>query len=77
MAALPEVPRNWRRDKGDGRLGWIWFMDRYSFRSFEFAKYFWATAINYGENSDILTSLDSLLGWIKKSDLQRSNEVLG
>ena len=72
MAALPEVPRNWRRDKGDGRLGWVWFMDRYFFRSFEFAKYFWATDVNYGENSDILTSLDSLLESNGNCDLSSS-----
>jgi hypothetical protein len=76
MAALPEVPRNWRRDKGDGRLGWIWFIDRYLFRSFEFAKYFWATAVNYGENSDILTSLDSLLESNGNCGLSCANEGL-
>ena len=76
MAALPEVPRNWRRDKGDGRLGWVWFMDRYSFRSFEFAKYYRATVVNYGENSDILTSLDSPLESNGNCDLSCSNEGL-
>jgi hypothetical protein len=51
-------------------------MDRYSFRSFEFAKYFWATAVNYGENSDILTSLDSTVESNGNCDLSCSNEAL-